>query len=83
MPLYLSRFSYEPETWASLIGNPEALWVGASHERERRRDDILRRSDRVEPVTLLRALVPTREPRYDSDTIGSDRRCAVPAGWAR
>jgi uncharacterized protein with GYD domain len=23
MPLYLSRFSYTPETWASLIGNPE------------------------------------------------------------
>jgi uncharacterized protein with GYD domain len=23
MPLYLSRFSYVPETWARLIGNPE------------------------------------------------------------
>ena len=23
MPLYLSRSSYTPETWASLIGNPE------------------------------------------------------------
>jgi uncharacterized protein with GYD domain len=23
MPLYLSRFSYAPETWARLIGNPE------------------------------------------------------------
>ena len=23
MPLYLSRFSYTPETWASLIANPE------------------------------------------------------------
>ena len=23
MPLYLSRFSYTPETWARLIGNPE------------------------------------------------------------
>ena len=23
MPLYLSRFSYTPETWAGLIGNPE------------------------------------------------------------
>jgi len=23
MPLYLSRFSYTPETWATLIGNPE------------------------------------------------------------
>lgn len=23
MPLYLSRFSYTPETWAKLIGNPE------------------------------------------------------------
>ena len=23
MPLYLSRFSYAPETWAKLIGNPE------------------------------------------------------------
>ena len=23
MPLYLARFSYRPETWARLIGNPE------------------------------------------------------------
>ena len=23
MPLYLSRFSYTPETWTRLIGNPE------------------------------------------------------------
>jgi uncharacterized protein with GYD domain len=23
MPLYLSRFTYTPETWAKLIGNPE------------------------------------------------------------
>jgi uncharacterized protein with GYD domain len=23
MPLYLSRFSYSPETWARLIGNPD------------------------------------------------------------
>ncbi len=23
MPLYLSRFSYTPETWGRLIGNPE------------------------------------------------------------
>jgi uncharacterized protein with GYD domain len=23
MPLYMSRFSYTPETWARLIGNPE------------------------------------------------------------
>ena len=23
MPLYLSRFSYTPETWARLIANPE------------------------------------------------------------
>ncbi len=23
MPLYLSRFSYTPETWARLIGNPD------------------------------------------------------------
>ena len=23
MPLYLSKFSYTPETWATLIGNPE------------------------------------------------------------
>jgi uncharacterized protein with GYD domain len=23
MPLYLSRFNYTPETWATLIGNPE------------------------------------------------------------
>ena len=23
MPLYLTRFSYSPETWARLIGNPE------------------------------------------------------------
>ena len=23
MPVYLSKFSYTPETWARLIGNPE------------------------------------------------------------
>jgi hypothetical protein len=23
MPLYLTKFSYTPETWARLIGNPE------------------------------------------------------------
>jgi uncharacterized protein with GYD domain len=23
MPLYLSKFSYAPETWAKLVGNPE------------------------------------------------------------
>ena len=23
MPLYLSKFSYTPETWAKMIGNPE------------------------------------------------------------
>jgi uncharacterized protein with GYD domain len=23
MPLYLSKFSYKPETWARMIGNPE------------------------------------------------------------
>jgi uncharacterized protein with GYD domain len=23
MPLYLTRFSYTPETWARLVGNPE------------------------------------------------------------
>ena len=23
MPLYLSKFSYKPETWAKLVGNPE------------------------------------------------------------
>src|SRR5918999_4696291 len=23
MPLYLSKFSYTPETWARMIGNPE------------------------------------------------------------
>lgn len=23
MPLYLSKFSYTPETWARLVGNPE------------------------------------------------------------
>ena len=23
MPLYLSKFSYTPETWAKLVGNPE------------------------------------------------------------
>ena len=23
MPLYLSKFSYTPQTWANLIGNPE------------------------------------------------------------
>ncbi len=29
MPLYLSRFSYTPETWASLIRNPEDRRVAA------------------------------------------------------
>src|SRR5260370_14932715 len=29
MPLYLSRFSYTPETWARLIGNPEDLRTAA------------------------------------------------------
>ena len=30
MPLYLTRFSYTPETWARLIGNPEDRRVAAS-----------------------------------------------------
>ena len=29
MPLYLSRFSYTPETWAKLIQNPEDRRVAA------------------------------------------------------
>src|SRR5687768_16198101 len=29
MPLYLSRFSYTPETWARLIANPEDRRVAA------------------------------------------------------
>jgi uncharacterized protein with GYD domain len=29
MPLYLTRFSYTPETWARLIGNPEDRRVAA------------------------------------------------------
>jgi uncharacterized protein with GYD domain len=29
MPLYLSRFSYTPETWARMIGNPEDRRVAA------------------------------------------------------
>jgi uncharacterized protein with GYD domain len=29
MPLYLSKFSYTPETWARLIGNPEDRRVAA------------------------------------------------------
>ena len=29
MPLYLSRFSYTPEAWARLIGNPEDRRVAA------------------------------------------------------
>ena len=29
MPLYLSKFSYTPETWAKLIGNPEDRRVAA------------------------------------------------------
>lgn len=29
MPLYLSRFSYTPETWAKMIGNPEDRRVAA------------------------------------------------------
>jgi uncharacterized protein with GYD domain len=29
MPLYLTKFSYTPETWARLIGNPEDRRVAA------------------------------------------------------
>ena len=29
MPLYLSKFSYTPETWARMIGNPEDRRVAA------------------------------------------------------
>ena len=29
MPLYLSKFSYTPETWARLIGNPEDRRIAA------------------------------------------------------
>ena len=29
MPLYLSKFSYTPETWARLIGNPGCYPTGA------------------------------------------------------
>lgn len=29
MPLYLSRFSYTPETWARMIGNPEDRRIAA------------------------------------------------------
>ena len=29
MPLYLSRFSYTPQTWAKMIGNPEDRRVAA------------------------------------------------------
>ena len=30
MPLYLSKFSYTPETWARLIGNPEDRRIAAT-----------------------------------------------------
>jgi hypothetical protein len=30
MPLYLSRFTYTPETWARLISNPEDRRKGRS-----------------------------------------------------
>ena len=48
MLLYLSRFSYAPETWAKLIGNPDARWVG-------------RRMEGTEDATTFRgaAIVPT------------------------
>jgi uncharacterized protein with GYD domain len=29
MPLYLTKFSYTPETWARLVGNPEDRRVAA------------------------------------------------------
>ena len=29
MPLYLTKFSYTPATWAKLIGNPEDRRVAA------------------------------------------------------
>jgi len=29
MPVYLSKFSYTPETWARLIGNPEDRRIAA------------------------------------------------------
>ena len=29
MPLYLSKFSYTPETWARMIGNPEDRRIAA------------------------------------------------------
>src|SRR5947209_18607970 len=29
MPLYLSKFSYTPETWARLIGNPQDRRIAA------------------------------------------------------
>jgi hypothetical protein len=37
MPLYLSKFSYTPETWARLISNPEdrRKWLAISCSRRR------------------------------------------------
>ncbi len=35
MPLYLTRFSYTPETWARLIDNPEDRREAAQSRRAR------------------------------------------------
>ena len=34
MPLYLTKFSYTPETWARLIGSPEDRRAGAQEDIE-------------------------------------------------
>jgi hypothetical protein len=56
MPLYLSRFSYTPETWAKLIGKPEGPPKGRSvvHRVGRREASWilvrLRRTRRLQPM---------------------------------
>ena len=56
MPLYLSRFSYTPETWARLIGNPEDRRKAAQDVHRVGRWEAprvlvrLRRTRRLQPV---------------------------------
>src|SRR3712207_8877134 len=44
MPLYLSRFSYTPETWARMIGNPEDRRTAARRYIEDRKSTRLNSS---------------------------------------
>ena len=52
MPLYLSRFSYTPETWARLIGNPE--------DRRKAAAGVHRVGRREAPRLLVRVRRPRR-----------------------